>query len=452
MDGKSRWILALAVGALAGCGGGGSQPLSQQRFAAQPADTISAPVERPGPILYNQVRVDLTSEVPRVEVLEMKDDGPADAAVGEVSSTVQQQVRSPREAVLADPATPAPSTQPQAGGDQPIASGYYTIGGVVAEVNGQPIFANRVIGILGRLLQARAQETTLEQFEVEARELITRQVWELVRAELEFAAAQRSLSPADQLLADAMTMTWRDRRITEAGGSLQQAIQRAQLAGEDFDTLLQEQYRTFMTQVYYQKRVIPRIQITADDMRAYYDRHREDQFTQRAEARFRLIKIDPARMETREAALDRITTMKRQVESGAADFATLASQINHDNYLAQRGGDVGMIQRGAYAIPEVEQAVWDTPEGKVTDVITARNAYYLALVEQKREGRVQQFEEEQVQDTITQTLRAEQFRELREQFLQRLQQQAIIRVDPKMLEIAVEMAIQNYPQWRQAGK
>jgi len=144
--------------------------------------------------------------------------------------------------------------------------------------------------------------------------------------------------------------------------------------------------------------------------------------------------------------------MKRQVESGAADSATLASQINHDNYLAQRGGDVGMIQRGAYAIPEVEQAVWDTPEGKVTDVITARNAYYLALVEQKREGRVQQFEEEQVQDTITQTLRAEQFRELREQFLQRLQQQAIIRVDPKMLEIAVEMAIQNYPQWRQAGK
>src|SRR5690606_36535685 len=217
MDGKSRWILMLAVGAMAaGCaGGGGGEPLSQQRFsgARQPTDSIAAPVDRPGPLLYNQVRVDFMDDAPEVEGLAM-DDAPAGPTVGEESPTVQREVRPPTE-VVADQATaPAPATQPQAAGDQPVASGYYTIGGVVAEVNGQPIFANRVIGILGRLLQARAQETSLDRFESEARELITRQVWELIRAELEFAAAQRGLSPEDRLLADAMTMGWRNRRIT----------------------------------------------------------------------------------------------------------------------------------------------------------------------------------------------------------------------------------------------
>src|SRR5690606_18611886 len=158
-----------------------------------------------------------------------------------------------------------------------------------------------------------------------------------------------------------LTMAWRNRRITEAGGSLQQAIQQAYTVGEDFDIQLEEQYRTFMTQVYYQKRIIPRIQVSGEDMRAYYDRHLNDQFTEFDEARFRVIKIDPAKMEPRGAADDRISTMRQQVASGSADFATLAGQINHDTYLAARGGDVGTIQRGAYVIPEVEEAVWKTP-------------------------------------------------------------------------------------------
>ncbi len=84
-------------------------------------------------------------------------------------------------------------------------------------------------------------------------------------------------------------------------------------------------------------------------------------------------------------------------------------------------------------------------------VIRARGALYIAKVEDKQEGRVRAFEEEQVQDAIRETLRAEQFRTLREHYLKQLQETAIIRVDPSMLEIAVEMAMQNYPYWR-SGK
>lgn len=457
MDGKRSLILGLAVGAaLAGCTRGGGDPLAQQRFTGHtsPTDSIAAPVDRAGPVLYNQVRVNFMEPTPQVEGLGMADDAPIDPAVQDVSATVQQEVRSPTE-VAAEQPTTRPVAQPQTPATDPAdtaePAAYYTIGGVVAKVNGQPIFANRVLGILARPLQARAQELDRQPFEAEARELIARQIWELTRAELEFAAAQRYLTPEDRLLADAMTMNWRNRRITEAGGSLQQAIQVAYTAGEDFDIQLEEQYRTFMTQVYYQKRIIPRVQVTAEDLRAYYDRHLQDQFTEFDQARFRVIKIDPTKMESVGAAQDRIATMRRQVEAGTADFATLASQINHDSYLMSRGGDVGTIQRGAYVVPQLEEAVWKTPVGGVTEVVEARGAYYIAKVEEKQEGRVRAFEDEQVQDAIRNTLRAEQFRALRERYLQQLQETAIIRIDPAMIEIAVEMAVQNYPRWRKGG-
>src|SRR5690606_37495642 len=99
-------------------------------------------------------------------------------------------------------------------------------------------------------------------------------------------------------------------------------------------------------QVFSQKKLRPRIQVSANDLRRYYDMHLKDEFTKPDQVQFRLIKIDPARRQGRDAAEDRIHTMRMQAASGEVAFEKLASQINDDAYLATRAGDVGTIRRG----------------------------------------------------------------------------------------------------------
>jgi len=55
-----------------------------------------------------------------------------------------------------------------------------------------------------------------------------------------------------------------------------------------------------------------------------------------------------------------------------------------------------------------------------------------------------------VQRQIESTLRKRQFEALRSKVQQSLINDAIIRYHPKMIELAVEMAMQKYRYWRQA--
>jgi predicted signal transduction protein with EAL and GGDEF domain len=73
--------------------------------------------------------------------------------------------------------------------------------------------------------------------------------------------------------------------------------------GADFDELLNDKARVNLVKVYWQKVEYPRLQVTADDMRAYYQHHLNDIFTQRSQAQFRVIKIDFKRTGGREQAL-----------------------------------------------------------------------------------------------------------------------------------------------------
>lgn len=461
MTGCETWRRAalgmalLAGGCNWGGGGGGSAARTGDQRLARPtgAGAVAAPVEDTGAGIYNQVNVEFHQDEARLGGILKEKDEPSDEPVRQVSSTVRQVVDGTKPDGQTQPTTTQPTSAPdgaEAAGNSPVKQGtYYTIGGVVAEVNGQPIYANRVLNILARALQAKAHEDDRPEFMTAARDLIENQIDELIRAEILFAAAQRNLSPEEKMLAQSMTMAWRNSQITAAGGSLQQAMRQAADRGEDFEQLVQEQYRLFMTQVYVQKKLMPRVQLSANDLRRYYQEH-IDQFTQFDEASFRVIRIDPKKMESRDAALDRITTLWRQLQRGEADFAKVAGQINHDAFLMKNNGQVpGPVQRGSYRQQAVEDAVWKTPVGAVTDIVTGDDgAFYIALVESKQQGRVMAFEEENVQESIRETLRSQQLRTLMDQARQKLAENASVRRDPGMVEVAVEMASQNYDRWR----
>ena len=462
---------AMAAAALlnGGCGakleplaaqfGSGTPSASQRGPKDIPSDPLSS-ADQPG-ALYNNVHVELAPNGPRPGARAGQQPPGNGQDVQRVNSTVQENVAAPGAGAAAAAATrpagngatttaaamppPPAATQPAIG----RSSGeYYTLGGVVAEVNNTPIYANKVLTLVQPILAAQARELDAEHFRQLADNEIKKQVFELVSAQLEYAAAERNLDSKEKEIADLMTAQWRTQQIAAAGGSLELARAQAAARGENFDELVQDQYRLNMSRLYYQKKVWPRVDVTVNAMREYYQAHRDREFTEPGTARFRLIKVDVRKQGGREQALDKITGARARVVKAGEPFDEVARQINDDPRLLRTGGDLGApIAEHAFFSDKVEQAVWATPVGQVTDVIDAGDAFYLAKVEDKKPGHVSPFEDEDVQAKIRNLLETEQFRALRWQTQEKLRQDAILRTDQNMFNIAVDMAMQNYPRW-----
>jgi parvulin-like peptidyl-prolyl isomerase len=379
--------------------------------------------------------------------------------VEQVSTAVQQNVTGPgasdeqlRPSTTRAAATStAPTTSASASSGQ-----YYTLGGVLAEVNGTPIYANKVLALLEPVLAKRARELDARQFKVEATKELTGQMMTLRDNQLEYAAAERNLDEREKELADQMTLQWRQRQITEAGGSLELARKNAaEIArrnrltpGSTFEELVAETYRVMMRQIFLNKRIYPRIQVNANDQRAYYDRNRDRMFTERGKARFRLIKIDVRKAGGADQAQRKASELRNRIVKAGEPFDEIARTINDDDRLLRSGGDLGgAIEQGAFAIDKVEKAAWATNVGEVAPIVDTGEALYLVKVEEKVPGRVLPFEDEAVQKKIRDALESEQFITLQQQFRENLIRDAVVRSSADMMNVALDMAMQNYPRW-----
>ena len=474
-------IGVISVSLVVGCARARRGEQLEPRFSAGPARTqkpmASDPLsgaDQPG-ALYDNVRVDLVpaGERPSNGGGGGASAGGADAAtppqpaVEGLSKTVQENVTPPGQSVQS-PATrpngvalingsaiaattPTTTTTTKAGA---TAGEYFTIGGVIAEVNSTPIYANKLLNLVEPVLAARAKELTFERFKVVADGELRALRNALIKHELEYAAAEANLDERDKEMADLLTLEWRRRQISEAGGSEELARRNApEIARRNnlnprasFDELVQEQYRVFMSKVFYQKKIMPRVQVSASEMRDYYDRNRAQLFTERGAAQFRLIKIDVKKSGGREEALRKITELRNRIVKAGESFELIARSANDNPLLLKTGGSV-KVDQGAFAVKEVDDAVWSTPEGQVTEIIDAGDAFYLAQVLERKPGRVQPFEDEVVQARIRDDLEARDFREMRQKVQDQLAQNAVIRADPAMLNPALEMAMQNYARW-----
>jgi parvulin-like peptidyl-prolyl isomerase len=353
------------------------------------------------------------------------------------------------------PAT-MPSTQPienaQQTGSTPttLPTGQYMVVGlVVAEVDGQPIFANKVLALSQKELSVQAKELDERAFRRLAMDQIDKDKNQLIRDELEYRAAQRSLSEDERKLARTLTTKWLNDAIAHAGGSEEQLKRRVAAEGYNYDDVLNDKHREFMTQVYYQRKVIPLIVITADGMREYYEKHKAD-FSEKSGVSFRMIKVSVKEVGDRERALSIAQEIQDAAASNPDGFAALAKERNKEAYLKTSGGLPmdGLIEKGAFAIKPVEDAAWALEPGQVSPVITVGDAFYIIKLEKKTTGRTEPFTSEQVQDRIRAALRSEQFKALRDKEQKKLESEAIINIKRNALDTTLDMVMQRYKVWK----
>lgn len=444
----TRWSL-LAVTILlpaVGCGvQTGPKPLMPSQFVrSRPGigpNPIVQPVDRSGALDYGELHA---------PVIPDEYDNPHPYVPPAIPRVVREAVASTRGAQavqLSAPATTAATTRPFPGeSDQ-----YQVVGTVLANVSGKAIYADKVLASIEHELAAEARKyDDPARFLDAARAAIDARVKELVRNQLYVAAAAKYLSAEDKTLAHQHAQLWRTQQIAAAGGSLELAKQRAIGGGTTLDDAVQERYEATLVQLYYQRRILPRVHVTAEDMRRYYQQRLETEFTQPAAAKFRLIKIDVDRSGGREQAVEKANRVVKELKGGKG-FAEVAKEYNDDPFLRDNGGEEGWVRKGEFAQEKVERAVWALQVGEFTDVpIDTDTALYIAQLQERRPGSVQPFDSSAVQQKIEETLRAAQLSALQDKETSDLVRQAVIVEEPNGIETAVDMAMQRYPLWASA--
>jgi hypothetical protein len=361
-------------------------------------------------------------------------------------------------------ATTATTTSPVTG----LASGsFIVLGTVVAEANGQPVYADRILAKLEDALAANAKRLEPPQFQAAAQGLIEQAVMEQVTDELEFAAAQRNTTPEDQQLAAGATTMWRQKEITKAGGS--EAVARAKSLedGMEFDERTRQQYRRHLIQIYYMKHVWPKVQVSADDVRRFYDQNVDNLYAEKSSVRFRAVRIN-LKPSGKEKAWATATEFLKKVRSGY-DFANLAGspEYNDNSMWRENKGYRELVEtkdatgktaregvwteRGTLAAEELEKAVFALNPGEISDIIETRDALYVAKLEEKKGGTVRPFEDLKVQADIRDRMEREQRMALRAKEQLKLRDAKYWSVDKKNLQLTVDMAMQKYSEWARAN-
>jgi peptidyl-prolyl cis-trans isomerase D len=132
------------------------------------------------------------------------------------------------------------------------------------------------------------------------------------------------------------------------------------------------------------------IQVSPADARAYYDTHTAD-FNQPEQVRARhiLLKIDDKR--SAEEAQSQIAALRKRLAAGE-DFAALAAAASEDPASAQVGGELGFFGRGQM-VPEFEQAAFAAQPGEIVGPVKTSFGIHLIQVEEKHAGGTRPFEE-----------------------------------------------------------
>src|SRR5262249_54714139 len=144
----------------------------------------------------------------------------------------------------------------------------------------------------------------------------------------------------------------RKRQISAAGGSEARARAKALSEGMSLDDKAQEQYRTYIIQIWYSKKIFPRVDVTPEDIRRYYDSHPK-QFSDTAKAQFRIIKITAASMGGVDQARAKAMELRGQAANQTdEEFAKLAGSVNDPVFMRTQGrvdAGEGWVEKGAFA-------------------------------------------------------------------------------------------------------
>jgi peptidyl-prolyl cis-trans isomerase D len=151
------------------------------------------------------------------------------------------------------------------------------------------------------------------------------------------------------------------------------------------------------------------IAIDEKEIRAYYDDpEKQKQFISEEKRNMRhiLLKVDANRSD--EDAKKEAERILGELKAGG-DFAELAKQYSEDTGSGSRGGDLGLVKKGAMVKP-FEEAGFALEKDQISELVRSRFGYHIIQVTGIEGGDIQPFEE--VKEQIAGELKREEAKKL----------------------------------------
>jgi len=136
-----------------------------------------------------------------------------------------------------------------------------------------------------------------------------------------------------------------------------------------------------------QRQYIPSIKATRRDVEDFYARYR-DSLPKAGESVYlsRLFIKVSADPEVRQAAWDKITSIKKRLDNGE-DFAEVAKKYS-ESPEADSGGDLGFIEKGSLNLVAFEEKVFSLEPGRISDPFETRLGFHIINVLARQNQRV----------------------------------------------------------------
>ncbi len=161
--------------------------------------------------------------------------------------------------------------------------------------------------------------------------------------------------------------------------------------------------------------------IPASRVESYYREHARE-WTQGEEIKLKMLKM--ASDGPGGKKLKMIQEIREKVVRGA-DFGDMARIYSEDSHQDENG-DWGWVKRGDLAPPEMERVAFTLTTGKVSEVLTLNNAYYLLFVESKKGGVTKPLSE--LRPEIERRLMQEERQKMQQGWLTRLRKKAYFKI------------------------
>jgi len=294
---------------------------------------------------------------------------------------------------------------------------------VLAEVNGEVITREDILGPLRSQMAEWRREMSAEAFDDRCRYFVDLRLRQAISERLVLQEAKASLTdPEKEELEARLDQSAKDM-ASEAGS--RHALE-GQLKGRG-SSMAQEREKQrdrLLIQRLLRQKVAPDIQVTHSDLLNLYNQVRAERYEQPERVHLALILIQKGDS----AGEDQARALARAVHQRAAsgeDFAKLAAQFSHDP-MAAKGGDWGLVTRGAFRIQEVNDALFALKGGEVGPLIETPQVFYIIKALQRQDARTVPFTE--VQAKLEDEVRQAKFNEAVSKYIQQLYERSYVRV------------------------
>ena len=169
------------------------------------------------------------------------------------------------------------------------------------------------------------------------------------------------------------------------------------------------------------------VQVTHDDLQAYYNQHRDQyRVPEQVKVSHILIKTPLAGSDGKvdekgvAEAQRRAEDLLKQLKAGAK-FEDLAKKNSEDPGSAKEGGSLGWIGKGR-TVPEFEKAAFSLPKGQISDLVKSSYGFHIIRVDDKQDAHMKTLDE--VKAEIEPILKEQKTREAAQKQAEELLQQA----------------------------